>query len=225
MAHPGRPDSYIEINNFYTLTIYEKGAEVVRMMQTLVGREGFAKGMKLYFARFDGQAVTCDDFAQAIADANPDSALARLLPQFKRWYSQAGTPRLCASGDYNAAARTYTLKFSQSCAATPGQATKEPFVIPVRLGLVGSSSGKALALQLHGQELASEDSHLFVLTQGHDALTFVNVDEAPVPSILRGFSAPVVLDYDYTDAELLTLLANDPDPFNRWEACQRLALR
>ncbi len=225
MAHPVRPDSYIEINNFYTLTIYEKGAEVVRMMQALVGREGFAKGMKLYFARFDGQAVTCDDFAQAIADANPDSALARLLPQFKRWYSQAGTPRLCASGDYNAAARTYTLKFSQSCAATPGQATKEPFVIPVRLGLVGSSSGKALALQLHGQELASEDSHLFVLTQGHDALTFVNVDEAPVPSILRGFSAPVVLDYDYTDAELLTLLANDPDPFNRWEAGQRLALR
>ena len=128
MAHPVRPDSYIEINNFYTVTIYEKGAELVRMMQTLVassndpmGRAGFAKGMTLYFARHDGQAVTCDDFAQAIADANPDSELARLLLQFKRWYSQAGTPRLQASGHYDAAARSYTLNFSQSCAATPGQ--------------------------------------------------------------------------------------------------------
>lgn len=211
MAHPVRPDSYIEINNFYTVTIYEKGAEVVRMMQTLTSRAGFAKGMTLYFERFDGQAVTCDDFAQSIADANPDSALARLLPQFKRWYSQAGTPRLAARGEYDAAAQTYTLHFTQSCAPTPGQAAKEPFVIPVSLGLVGATS--------------HTDTQLFVMTEAAQSLTFNNVTEEPVPSILRGFSAPVVLDFDYTDAQLLTLLANDPDPFNRWEAGQRLALR
>ncbi len=125
MAHPVRPDSYIEINNFYTVTIYEKGAEVVRMMQTLVGRNGFAKGMKLYFERFDGQAVTCDDFAQAMADANPESALAPLLTQFKNWYSQAGTPHVCARADYNAEAKTYTLHFAQSCATTPAQPATE----------------------------------------------------------------------------------------------------
>jgi aminopeptidase N len=115
MAHPVRPDQYLEISNFYTVTIYEKGAEVVRMMQTLVGREGFARGMKLYFERFDGQAVTCDDFAQAIADANPDSPLAAQLPQFKRWYSQAGTPHLRATGRHDSVARSYTLTFEQTC--------------------------------------------------------------------------------------------------------------
>jgi len=214
MAHPVRPDSYIEINNFYTVTIYEKGAEVVRMMQTLTSRAGFAKGMALYFERFDGQAVTCDDFAQAIADANPESPLAQLLPQFKRWYSQAGTPRLSARGEYNLDARTYTLHFAQSCATMPGQNAKEPFVIPVSLGLVGSVSGKALA-----------PTQLFVLSQQSDSITFSNIDEEPVPSILRGFSAPVVLDFDYTDAQLLTLLAFDTDPFNQWEAGQRLAVR
>jgi aminopeptidase N len=233
MAHPVRPDSYIEINNFYTVTIYEKGAEVVRMMQTLAGtpaqsisgRAGFAKGMKLYFERFDGQAVTCDNFAQSIADANPDSELARLLPQFKNWYSQAGTPRLAARGEYDAAARSYTLRFSQSCADIPGQAAKEPFVIPVSLGLVGASSGAALPLQVQGQSTPAADSHLFVMTAQTGSITFVDVPEEPVASILRGFSAPVVLDFDYTDAQLLTLLAFDPDPFNRWEAGQRLALR
>ena len=225
MAHPVRPDSYIEINNFYTVTIYEKGAEVVRMMQTLVGRAGFAKGITLYFARHDGQAVTCDDFAQALADANPQSALAGLLPQFKRWYSQAGTPRLAASASYDAAAQTYTLNFNQRCAATPGQAGKEPFVIPVSLGLVASSSGAALPLQVQGQTEAATQSHLFVMTQPSQSITFVNVQELPVPSILRGFSAPVLLDFDYSDSQLLTLLSSDPDPFNRWEAGQRLALQ
>jgi aminopeptidase N len=219
-----RPDSYIEINNFYTVTIYEKGAEVVRMMQTLTSRAGFAKGMALYFERFDGQAVTCDDFAQAIADANPDSALAAQLPQFKRWYSQAGTPRVAARGEYNADAKTYTLHFSQSCAPTAGQAEKLPFVIPVSLGLIGAHSGAAIPLQLQGQAAAS-DSYLFVLSQDSASITLENVAEEPVPSILRGFSAPVVLDYEYTDAQLLTLLAHDNDPFNRWEAGQRLALR
>jgi aminopeptidase N len=223
MAHPVRPDSYIEINNFYTVTIYEKGAEVVRMMQTLVGRAGFARGMTLYFARHDGQAVTCDDFAQAIADANPDSELSRLLPQFKRWYSQAGTPRVQASGHYDAQARSYTLSLSQSCPATPGQADKAPFVIPVSLGLVGLNGGALPLRTVPGA--AGTDSHLLVLTEAAQSITFVEVTEEPVPSILRGFSAPVVLDIDYSDTQLLTLLAADPDPFNRWEAGQRLALR
>ena len=224
MAHPVRPDSYIEINNFYTVTIYEKGAEVVRMMQTLVGRSGFAKGMTLYFARHDGSAVTCDDFAQAIADANPDSAFAKLLPQFKRWYSQAGTPRVQTHGAFNAAERTYTLTFTQSCPATPGQRSKEPFVIPISLGLVGAS-GAALPLHIQNDLSSVGDSHLFVMTQATESITFENVAEEPVPSVLRGFSAPVILDLDYTDEQLLTLLAHDPDPFNRWEAGQRLALR
>lgn len=224
MAHPVRPDSYVEINNFYTVTIYEKGAEVVRMMHTLVGRDGFAAGMKLYFERHDGQAVTCDDFAQAIADANPDSELARLLPQFKRWYAQAGTPRVRASGSYDPAARTYTLTLAQSIAPTPGQAVKEPMVIPVALGLLGAA-GSPLPLQLEGEASAGAPDRTVVLTEPSHSYTFVNVDAEPVPSLLRGFSAPVLLDIDATDAQLLTLLAHDTDPFNRWEAGQRLALR
>ncbi|MFD0667032.1 aminopeptidase N [Ramlibacter sp. MAHUQ-53] len=218
MAHPVRPDQYLEINNFYTVTIYEKGAEVVRMMQTLtasesdpLGREGFAKGMALYFQRHDGQAVTCDDFAQAIADANPGSPLAALLPQFKRWYSQAGTPRLHASSHWDAATGTYSLTLRQSCPATPGQPTKEPFVIPVRLGLLDANGAQV-----------SEGLH--VLTQASETVTFSGLAGEPVPSILRGFSAPVVLEYDYQDTELLILLAHDTDPFNRWEAAQRLAM-
>lgn len=232
MAHPVRPDSYIEINNFYTVTIYEKGAEVVRMMQTLAtggasgisGREGFARGMKLYFERHDGQAVTCDDFASAIADANPTSDLARLLPAFKRWYSQAGTPHVHATGNYDAAARTYTLTLTQSCAPTPGQSAKEPFLIPVELGLL-SASGAALPLQMADESAPGAASRTVVLTEPTQTLTFVHVDAEPVPSLLRNFSAPVVLDIDYTDAQLLTLLAHDADAFNRWEAGQRLALR
>jgi len=224
MAHPVRPDSYIEINNFYTVTIYEKGAEVVRMMQTLVGRDGFAKGMALYFQRHDGQAVTCDEFAQAIADANPGSELARLLPQFKRWYAQAGTPRVAASSQYDAASRSYTLTLTQSCAPTPGQALKEPFVIPVSLGLV-TADGRSLPLQLEGEAEPGPSSRTIVLTEATQTLRFINVDAEPVPSLLRGFSAPVVLACDYSDAQLLTLLAHDTDPFNRWEAGQRLALK
>ena len=214
MSHPVRPDQYAEINNFYTVTIYEKGAEVVRMQQTLVGREGFARGMKLYFERHDGQAVTCDDFAQAIADANPDSELARQLPQFKRWYSQAGTPRLHASGSYDAQTRRYTLTLGQSCPATAGQPAKEAFVIPVALGL----------LDAQGRELPGS-ARTVVLSETSQTVVFDDVDAEPVPSILRGFSAPVVLEFDYSDAQLLTLLAHDSDAFNRWEAGQRLALR
>jgi aminopeptidase N len=211
MAHPVRPDQYLEINNFYTVTVYEKGAEVVRMMQTLVGRDGFARGMKLYFQRHDGHAVTCDDFAQAVADANPQSQLAQLLPQFKRWYSQAGTPRIRANGRYDAESGTYSLTLTQHCPPTPGQTEKEPFVIPIGLGLLGAD-GRELAGGMH------------VLTEASETLDFPGLQGEPVPSILRGFSAPVILEFDYTDAQLLALLANDTDPFNRWEAGQRLGV-
>jgi aminopeptidase N len=225
MAHPVRPDSYIEINNFYTVTIYEKGAEVVRMQHNLVGREGFAKGMKLYFARHDGQAVTCDDFSQAMADANPGSPLAQHLAQFRRWYSQAGTPVLKAAGQYDAEAQTYTLRFSQSCAPTPGQSEKLPFVIPVQMGLL-TAGGQPIALQLQGEAgTAASTSRLLVVTEAEQEFVFTQVSEAPVPSLLRSFSAPVVLDCEFSDAELLTLLAHDSDPFNQWEASQRLGLR
>ncbi|HEX6362532.1 MAG TPA: aminopeptidase N [Albitalea sp.] len=223
MAHPVRPDSYVEINNFYTATVYDKGAEVVRMMQTLVGRDGFARGIGLYFERHDGRAVTCDDFAQAIADANPASELARLLPQFKRWYSQAGTPRLTARGRWDAIARTYTLSLEQRCGPSPGQPHKEPFVIPVAMGLV-AHDGRALPLRLEGEAEASGTERVLVLSEPGATYTFVDVDVEPVASLLRGFSAPVTLDDGLPDGDLLRLLQHDPDPFNRWEAGQRLAL-
>ena len=221
MAHPVRPDAYEEINNFYTVTIYEKGAEVVRMMQTLVsapgdeeGRQGFAKGMKLYFERHDGQAVTCDDFAQAIADANPQSPLAQMLTQFKRWYSQAGTPRVHAQGSYNSNKQSYTLTLSQSCVKTPDQNHKEPFVIPVKVGL----------LNQQGQALFGHDKTL-VLSEASQSFVFENIDSEPTPSLLRNFSAPVNLDCDLTDTQWLSILAHDTDAFNRWEAGQRLAVQ
>ncbi|HYF19238.1 MAG TPA: DUF3458 domain-containing protein, partial [Ramlibacter sp.] len=212
MAHPVRPDQYLEINNFYTVTVYEKGAEVVRMMQTLVGREGFERGMTLYFQRHDGQAVTCDDFAQAIADANPGSQLAQLLEPFKRWYSQAGTPRVKVTTHWDADQRTFRMTLAQSCAPTPGQPTKEPFVVPIGWGLL-SADGRELASGLH------------VLTQPEETLTFNDLAAEPVPSVLRGFSAPVILEQDDRDSDLLVQLEHDTDPFNRWEAGQRLALR
>ena len=212
MAHPVRPEQYLEINNFYTVTVYEKGAEVVRMMQTLVGREGFERGITLYFQRHDGHAVTCDDFAQAIADANPGSQLHQLLEPFKRWYSQAGTPRVQVRTQWDAAAGTYTLQFSQRCPPTPGQAEKQPFVIPVAWGLLDAS----------GRQVSEG---MFVLTEATQQLTVPGLAAEPVPSLLRGFTAPVVLEYDYTDEQLLALLEHDTDPFNRWEAGQRLAVR
>ena len=224
MAHPVRPDEYVEINNFYTATVYEKGAEVVRMMQTLVGRDGFAKGMSLYFERHDGQAVTCDDFAQAIADANPGSELARTLPQFKRWYAQAGTPRVTARGRYDAPTRTYTLALEQACAPSHGQADKQPYVIPVAMGLL-SRDGHPMALRLEDEPPATATERVLVLEEARSFYTFVDVDSEPVPSLLRHFSAPVTLVDGLHDADLLVLLAHDPDAFNRWEAGQRLALQ
>ena len=226
MAHPVRPDSYVEINNFYTATIYEKGAEVVRMIQTLVGREGFRKGMDLYFARHDGQAVTCDDFRAAMADAN-----ARDLSQFEQWYSQAGTPRISARADYDAVAQTLTLELTQSCPATPGQPQKLPLHIPVAVGLL-NAQGVDLPLQLAGATLPEEaqvhavpTTMVLELTQPSQRFTFTSISAPPVPSLLRDFSAPVNLDFAYTDDELAFLFAHDSDPFNRWEAGQRLATR
>ena len=226
MAHPVRPDSYVEINNFYTVTIYEKGAEVVRMIQTLVGREGFRKGMDLYFARHDGQAVTCDDFRAAMADAN-----ARDLSQFEQWYSQAGTPRISARADYDAVAQTLTLELTQSCPATPGQPQKLPLHIPVAVGLL-NAQGVDLPLQLAGATLPEEaqvhavpTTMVLELTQPSQRFTFTGISAPPVPSLLRDFSAPVNLDFAYTDDELAFLFAHDSDPFNRWEAGQRLATR
>jgi aminopeptidase N len=225
MAHPVRPDQYQEINNFYTVTIYEKGAEVVRMMQSLVGRAGFARGMTEYFKRHDGQAVTCDDFANAIAAANPGSALQVLLPQFLRWYAQAGTPRIAVKGAYDAAAQTYTLSLKQSCPPTPGQPSKEPFVIPLALGLVNPVTGQDMALQLAHEAQPVHGQRTIVLTQAQEVLQFVGVPVEPVPSLFRGFSAPVILEFDYSEDQLLALLAHDNDPFNRWEAAQRLAMQ
>ncbi|WP_028104728.1 aminopeptidase N [Pseudoduganella violaceinigra] len=207
MAHPVRPDSFVEINNFYTVTVYEKGAEVVRMYQTLLGREGFRKGMDLYFERHDGQAVQCDDFRAAMADANQ-----RDLKQFERWYSQAGTPVLSASGRHDGAKQVYELTLRQSCPATPGQAEKQPFHIPVAVGL----------LDRHGKDLIP--TRVLELTKAEQTFRFEGVAEAPVPSILRDFSAPVVLEYPYTDDELLHLFRYDSDAVNRWEAGQRLAM-
>jgi aminopeptidase N len=232
MAHPVRPDQYQEINNFYTVTIYEKGAEVVRMMQTLAAtpaqgisaRDGFARGMALYFQRHDGQAVTCDDFAQAIADANPQSQLAALLPQFKRWYSQSGTPVVSVSSHWDADAATYRLTLSQHCAPTPGQAAEAaPFVIPVELGLL-SEDGESLPLFTADGAVQGEHSTTAVLTESSITLTFIGITARPVPSVLRGFSAPVVLEWNATEPALLTQLRSDTDAFNRWEASQRLAL-
>jgi len=225
MAHPVRPDQYEEINNFYTVTIYEKGAEVVRMMQTLVGREGFAKGMGLYFERHDGQAVTCDDFAQAMADANPHSALNQYLPEFKRWYSQAGTPRLEMSSEYDAEHQVLTLHFRQQLAhMSPNSAMVMPMVIPVTLGIVGPDGGP-VALQLNADEPASMTETTLVLHEHEHSFSFQSVPPGSVPSVLRGFSAPVALSTPLQDAEWLHLLAHDPDPFNRWEAAQQLAMK
>jgi aminopeptidase N len=216
MAHPVRPDSFVEINNFYTVTVYEKGAEVVRMYQTLLGRDGFRKGMDLYFERHDGQAVECDDFRNAMADAND-----RDLEQFERWYSQAGTPRVRAEMRYDADARTVELTLSQSCPPTPGQPDKLPFHIPVAVGLVGPD-GRDMPLVVDGE--ARGTTAVLELTGQEQTFRFTEVAQKPVPSILRDFSAPVVLEYDYSDEDLLHLFSNDSDPVNRWEAGQRLAM-
>ncbi|KPC54700.1 aminopeptidase N [Amantichitinum ursilacus] len=212
-AHPIRPDSYLEINNFYTATVYEKGSEVVRMYQTLLGREGFRKGMDLYFKRHDGQAVTCDDFANAMQDANQFD-----LTQFKRWYSQAGTPQLTVEGVFDQAAQTFALTVRQSAPATPGQPEKLPYHIPFAVGLL-DQNGSELKLTLQGEDAAeAATSRVLHVREAEQTFVFTGISSKPVPSLLRDFSAPVKLDYPYTDDELVFLIAHDTDPFARWEA-------
>ncbi|BCG23554.1 aminopeptidase N [Pseudomonas tohonis] len=219
MAHPVRPDSFIEISNFYTLTVYEKGSEVVRMIHTLLGAEGFRKGTDLYFERHDGQAVTCDDFVKAMEDANGVD-----LTQFKRWYSQAGTPRLAVEEAFDATARTYSLTFRQSCPATPGQAEKLPFVIPVELGLL-DAAGNDLPLRLAGEGEALGGNRVISVTEAEQTFTFVDIAEKPLPSLLRGLSAPVKLSFPYGRDQLMFLMQHDSDGFNRWDAGQQLSVQ
>ena len=219
LAHPVRPDSYIEINNFYTVTVYNKGAEVIRMMQTLLGRDGFRRGMDLYFQRHDGQAVTCDEFVAALADANGAD-----FSQFKRWYHQAGTPELTVSDHYDPAARRYTLTIRQSCPPTPGQPHKEPFHIPLALGLLEAEGGD-LPLHLEGEEAPAGTTRVLELRAPEHTFHFINIPARPVPSLLRGFSAPVKINSAESDADLRFRLAHDRDDFNRWDASQTLAIR
>ncbi len=226
MAHPIRPDSYIEINNFYTVTVYEKGAEVIRMLHTLLGAETFFKGIDLYVERHDGEAATCHQFVAAMQDASGID-----LTQFERWYSQAGTPVIDVTSDYDASTKKYRLTFTQQCAPTPGQSVKLPFHIPVKLGLLDSEGGSCQLCHVSNDQhtdnsatLAEDGKELVLQLSGEtDTFVFDNVPDSVVPSLFRGFSAPVTVRYDYTDHELAHLLANDPDSFNRWEASQQLA--
>ena len=213
-AHPVRPASYEEMNNFYTMTVYEKGAEVVRMYHTLLGEEGFQKGMKLYFQRHDGQAVTCDDFRAAMADANGIN-----LDQFALWYSQAGTPVLEAEGRLKN--NIFELTIKQTVPPTPDMADKQPMMIPVKIGLL-NRNGEVVAFDYQGKRATEA---VLLLTEAEQTFPLEGVTEAVVPSLLRGFSAPVHLNYPYSDDDLLLLLAHDSDAFTRWEAAQTLYRR
>ena len=213
-AHPVRPASYEEMNNFYTMTVYEKGAEVVRMYHTLLGEEGFQKGMKLYFQRHDGQAVTCDDFRAAMADANGIN-----LDQFALWYSQAGTPVLEAEGRLKN--NVFELTVKQTVPPTPDMADKQPMMIPVKIGLL-NRNGEAVAFDYQGKRATEA---VLLLTEAEQTFLLEGVTEVVVPSLLRGFSAPVHLNYPYSDDDLLLLLAHDSDAFTRWEAAQTLYRR
>ncbi len=214
MAHPIRPDSYIEINNFYTPTVYEKGAEIIRMIRTLLGPTGFRAGMDLYFQRHDGQAVTCDDFVQSMEDASGVD-----LSQFRIWYSQAGTPLVTSHGAYDGEAKRYSLTLSQSTAATPGQPDKAPLHIPVRVALIGPD-GRAVPL---GADGATEK--VLELKTASARFDFDNIPAHPTPSLLRGFSAPVRLATDLGGSELAFLVGHDDDPIARWDSGQELAVR
>ncbi len=220
MAHSVRPDSYMEISNFYTLTIYEKGAEVVRMIQELLGPEKFRAGSDLYFERHDGQAVTTEDFVRAMEEASGVD-----LQQFRVWYSQAGTPQLQVTADYDEQKKIYKLTVRQSCPPTPDQPRKESFHLPLRMGLLGSH-GAEIPLLLKGEpkHLAATERVLNVKAET-EVFEFVDVADKPVPSLLRGFSAPVKLSFHYSQQDLLFLMTRDSDGFNRWNAGQELAVR
>lgn len=218
MAHSVRPDSYMEISNFYTVTIYEKGAEVVRMISLLTGPEAFRRGSDLYFARHDGEAVTTEDFVRAMEEASGVD-----LQQFRRWYSQAGTPVLTVTGRYSESDKTFTLQVKQSCPATPGQPEKQNFHIPLRMGLL-DQQGKPLVLS--GPGLAGDKTdEVLHITDSDQKFIFTGIEHEPVPSLLRGFSAPVRLNYEYSQQALALLISHDEDGFNRWNASQALAMR
>jgi aminopeptidase N len=215
MAHPVRPDEYEEINNFYTATVYEKGAEVIRMQHTLLGSERFRRGMDLYFERHDGRAVACDDFVSAMQEASGVD-----LTQFRRWYAQAGTPIVSVQGRYDALARAYTLDVRQRTAPTPGQPHKLPFHIPLAVGLLGPD-GSDLPLTLDGEAGPGPTTLVLEITRASQSFRFAGVPAAPVPSLLRNFSAPVRVDFAYSDDDLAFLAAHDSDAVNRWDAAQR----
>ena len=219
LAHPVRPQSYVEINNFYTATVYEKGAEVIRMLHTLIGEDAFQRGLRIYFARHDGQAVTCEDFVAAMAEA-----AGRDLDQFRRWYSQAGTPRLEVRGEYDPATRRYILTTAQSTPPTPGQPEKAPLHIPLAVALL-DGDGREMPLRLDGEADAGPRSRVLELRRAEERFTFIELPEAPTPSLLRGFSAPVILAGDDDDARLRFRMARDRDAFVRWEAGQSYALK
>ncbi|MFM0662959.1 aminopeptidase N [Paraburkholderia sediminicola] len=223
MAHPVRPESYADISNFYTKTVYNKGAEVVRMYQTLLGCDGFRRGMDLYVQRHDGQAATCDDFLSAMADANDAD-----LSQFARWYSTEGTPRIDVISSFDSDAGTYALTFSQHIGKTArvSDDTRDlgPLMIPVRLGLL-AGDGRELDTQALSSASRGAVADLVVMTQKTQTFVFEGLDAEPIPSLLRGFSAPVVLNFPYSDSQLSLLAAHDSDPFSRWDAIQRLATR
>jgi aminopeptidase N len=220
MAHPVRPDSYIEINNFYTATVYEKGAEVVRMLANLLGPECFRRGTDLYFDRFDGQAVTTDDFVACMEQAGGAD-----LSQFRRWYAQAGTPELECADRFDADAQTYTLEIRQSTPPTTGQPQKLPLQIPFALGLL-DPGGRDLPLRLAGESATPQaGTRVLELRAPRERFTFTGLHQRPIPSLLRGFSAPVKVRYPYSDADLTFLMAHDSDGFNRWDAAQTLAQR
>ncbi len=220
MAHPVRPESYVEINNFYTTTVYNKGAEVIRMYQTLLGRQGFRKGMDLYISRHDGQAVTTDDFLAAMADASGID-----LGQFRLWYSQAGTPEVQVTTAFDPGKKIFTLRCRQSCPPTPGQPSKKPFHIPLALALL-DKNGNELPLRLEGEDAAATaTTRVLSLREAEETFRFAGLAEEPIPSLLRNFSAPVKLAIQLSDKDLAFLMACDTDPFNRWEAGQQLATR
>ena len=218
-AHAVRPESYVEINNFYTSTIYNKGAEIVRMYEKMLGKEKFREANDLYFSRNDGKAVTIDDYAKCMEDISGKD-----LTQFKRWYSQAGTPSVFAEGEYDEKNQTYTLKLRQTTKPTPGQDTKLPFVIPMEMGLLGKD-GKDMPLQLAGEKEAKGTSRVMIMDQPEQTFTFVNVKEKPVLSANRDFTAPINFHMDYTDAERAHLMAHDSDLFNRWDAAQQYGVK
>ncbi|HWL71995.1 MAG TPA: aminopeptidase N [Geminicoccus sp.] len=219
MSHPIRPDSYVEINNFYTRTVYEKGAEVIRMIHTLIGPEAYRAGIDLYFQRHDGQAVTCEDFVRAMEDASGKD-----LGLFRRWYSQAGTPELTVQRSFDPGTGTLVLDIAQSTPPTHGQPDKQPLHVPIRMGLLGRD-GAPLPLMLEGENEPKGTERVLELTEARQRFVFKGLDAEPVPSLLRNYSAPVRLHLDYQDDELALLLGQDEDAFNRWEAGQQLALR